>query len=188
MKLQTLTFDCPAESIGIFSKYLQKGFQISIDPGRSISVLLQEHVGIPADYVKNRINTIFLNGKAVDDVESAFVFAGSRLALSAAMPGFVGAAFRKGGFFAGMRSSITHRGEPSGEPNDAGTCTIRLFNLLIEEIGPIFLERGIILENEDAFELMKDLQASRLCRHSTPMPNLSDSGYLVRVVWTNPNL
>jgi len=70
---------------------------ISATVGCSIKNLLCNQFDITPEYLSDRISTIFLNGKPVDDVESAIIKDNSILALSGAMPGLVGATFRKGG-------------------------------------------------------------------------------------------
>ena len=101
------------------------------------------------DYLDNRINTIFLNGKPVDDVDSATVTGGSTLALSASMPGLVGAAMRKGGPISGFRGTITHvEGDLAIKPG-IGAIILKLYNMVVEELGPNFLEKGIILRDVD---------------------------------------
>jgi len=57
--------------------------------------------------VKEKISTIFLDGKAVDSPETALLREGSTLALSSAMPGLAGAILRRDGPYASLRSSIT---------------------------------------------------------------------------------
>ncbi len=63
------------------------------------------------------------------------------------MPGLVGVTFRSGGPLSVFRSSITHQNEEAtpGSP-DEGMVTLKLFNLLVSEMGPNFLERGIWLK------------------------------------------
>jgi len=45
--------------------------------------------GLDEDYVTQRISTIFLDGKPVDDIDTLLVRDGAVLSLSAAMPGLV---------------------------------------------------------------------------------------------------
>ncbi|MEJ2672784.1 MAG: hypothetical protein P8168_11415 [Deltaproteobacteria bacterium] len=89
------------------------------------------------------MQTIFLNGKAVDDLDATSVGPGDTLALSAALPGLVGATMRRGGYLAGLRANISQ-----GEQDQAlagGECLVKLklFNLLTDELGPFFLAQGI---------------------------------------------
>ena len=59
-----------------------------------------------------------LDGKPVDDIGAALVQDGSTLALSAAMPGLVGATLRRGGAYSSFRSAITYH--ETGERLRAG--------------------------------------------------------------------
>lgn len=123
---------------------LQEGFQVPAKVGCDIQSLLCDQFGLMPDYLADRISTIFLDGKPLDDVASAVIKDGATLALSAAMPGLVGATFRKAGCLAAFRGSITYtkRDEAPTTCHD-GFVTMKLFNLLISEMGPLFLERGI---------------------------------------------
>lgn len=145
--------------ISAFFPMLQKGFFIEITTAK-LNDLLGQICGLDPVAVRERIQTIFLNGKPVDDLERVDVQDGDRLALSAAMPGLVGATMRSGGILAGFRHSISHR--PSAAPSGAhgGLLSIKLFNLLIKEIGPHLLEHGILVEADDLRALF--LSQSRL--------------------------
>jgi hypothetical protein len=96
-------------------------------------------------YVRERITTIFLDGKAVDDIDNAHLREGSTLALSAAMPGLVGATMRRGGYYAALRSAITHTETDVAVAGQITTIRIKLFNLLLPELGPELLRRGIMI-------------------------------------------
>ena len=117
--------------------------------GCSVKSFLCEQLGLSPEYVEERIQTLFLDGKPVDDKDSATIRDGSTLALSAAMPGLVGAVLRSGGFFASMRSTISHREETEVERPHEGMVSLKLFNILLREIGPAFLERGIWILGKD---------------------------------------
>ncbi|KAF0221101.1 MAG: hypothetical protein FD174_599 [Geobacteraceae bacterium] len=137
----SLTID-PAE-IGVFYPFLMQGFQVVVRVGCSIRELLCDQFGIDNEYVLGRITTVFQNGKAIDDLDAAIVRDGTRLTLSAAMPGLVGATMRRGGFYAAMRGSITHKETGESGLSGGGTITMKLFNLLLPELGPDFLKVGI---------------------------------------------
>jgi hypothetical protein len=106
-------------------------------------------MGIPSEYVEERIQTLFLDGQPVDDVERALVRDGTTLTLSAAMPGFAGATMRKGGYYAKMRNAITYREGLEGCQQGRGRVVLKLFNLIIRELGPDILKKGIWLRGED---------------------------------------
>jgi len=63
------------------------------------------------------------------------------------MPGLAGATLRRGGLYASLRSAINYRENAGNTAIREGIITVKLFNLLIEELGPLFLKNGIILES-----------------------------------------
>lgn len=127
----------------------QKGIRVSVETGCTIRSLLQDQWRIPPDYVAGRISTLFLNGKPVDDMDEARVRDGAVLALSSAMPGLVGAVMRSGGFYASLRGGITYHEMAAETLARRGTITVKLFNLLIRELGPAFLARGFRVDRSD---------------------------------------
>ncbi len=133
------------QAIRSFFSLLQRGFSFGALVGCSIRELLCDQLGIDDAYVTQRVSTIFLNGKPVDDIDAVLLRDGSVLSLSAAMPGLVGAAMRRGGTYAYLRDSITareSRDRPSARP---GIVRMKLFNMVMEELGPAFLRRGVIV-------------------------------------------
>jgi hypothetical protein len=128
---------------------LQSGFFLKIEVGCSLKTFLVGEIGLSPEFIEERIQTIFLDGQPVDDLDSAIIKDGSSLALSSAMPGLVGAAMRRGGFYGALRSSITYR--ETGEPDMAheGTVRIKLYNLLMKELGALFLMKGIYMFSSD---------------------------------------
>lgn len=131
--------------IPIFFHLLQEGFRIDGNVGCSVRTFLCEQQGIAPEYLEKRIQTIFLNGKPVDNVDTAIVEDGSTLSLSAALPGLVGAVMRRGGHYAPMREQISYKEETSSPKMQAGKVFIKLFNLPLRELGPMFLEHGILV-------------------------------------------
>ena len=135
-----------ATSASVFLNMLSAGFSVMASAGCSINEFLSQDWGISEAYINDRIQTIFLNGKAVDDSKSATLQEGANLALSAAMPGMVGSTFRKAGFFAGMRSQISHVKDPLAQQDQQIRVRLKLFNLIAKELGPAFLQKGVHLE------------------------------------------
>ena len=131
------------ELLTIFSKLAERGFRVNIQTGCSVKDLICNQLGIAEDYLEKRIQTIFLNAKAVDDLDSTMVTDGSNLALSGAMPGLVGVTMRRGGFYASLRSQISHEKNPSASQRGDGQIVIKLFNLVLKELGPGILQQGI---------------------------------------------
>jgi len=127
---------------------LNTGFMVNIRIGESVKTLVCERLGMDEAYFDERVQTLFLDSKPVDDPATAVVKNGSILALSAAMPGLVGAVFRKGGKYKWMRGSITHPDENDVTAGKTGWVTVKLFNLILKELGPFFLEAGVWLKRE----------------------------------------
>lgn len=133
------------ELLRIFFPLLQEGVGVEIETGSSVKQLLIEQFGVSAEYIASRITTLFLNSKAIDSAATAVVQDGAVLALSGAMPGLVGATMRSGGFYAAMRGAMTYRNDSEVPAARRGAIKLKLFNLLLEELGPRVLMRGIVL-------------------------------------------
>ena len=138
-----------------FTGLFSSGVTVAGRTGCNLRDFVCEQLGVSEEYLEQRIQTIFLNGKAVDDYEAALVTDGSSLALSAAMPGLVGAVFRRGGFYAGLRNSVTHQSDDSAACAMDGTVTVKLFNLTVKELGPLLLANGVRVGGKDLQELFK---------------------------------
>ncbi len=144
-----------ASLIPAFSQLLQNGFWIKGYVGCSVKSFLCEQFGLSPEYLEKRIQTIFLDGDVVDDVERATVEDGATLSLSAAMPGLAGAVLRKGGYYAAMRDQISCREEEPSVSGQPGKVLIKLFNMPLQELGPIFLEHGISVKGDNLKDVLK---------------------------------
>ena len=147
-KPQHLNLVVKASQIAVYLKLIESGFMLKIKAGMSIRELFCDQLGISDDYFDNRIQTLFLDGKPVDNVNTARVVDGARIALSAAMPGLVGAIFRKGGRYASFRDTISYSEAKSSSVKDEGEIMLKFFNIIAKELGPAFLQKGIIIEGE----------------------------------------
>jgi hypothetical protein len=128
---------------------LQQGFFIRAQVGCSLNMFLENQMELSPEYISEKIQTIFLNGRPVDDLNSALIEDGSHLALSAAMPGLVGAAMRRGGVYSSLRNSISYQETHDTCVLHEGSVHVKLFNLLMKDLGPIFLKRGITIPASD---------------------------------------
>lgn len=137
------TFHAPDDAFHAFHPLFQQGVGVTIQTGSSLEDLLCCQWHIDRDYVMHRISTLFLDSKPVDDLPSAMVHDGATLALSGAMPGLIGATMRRGGVLASFRNGITYCETAEEQGDGRGRITLKLFNLLINELGPQFLARGI---------------------------------------------
>ncbi|MBI5571298.1 MAG: hypothetical protein HY914_15245 [Desulfomonile tiedjei] len=180
-----LDLTCDAQILPPFFLLLQQGVRFEARVGATVEEFLCTQLGIERRYLKERINTIFLDGKPVDDAETAVIRDGSTLALSAALPGLVGAAFRKGGFYARLREGISHADEESKGAAGRGLVTVKLYNLVAKELGPQLLGTGVLVETDDLeqfFAGRPDGFWSR-CRHAAVDDRVSSVSDLRQGVW-----
>ena len=135
--------------ISSFFGLLGFGFFVDVKTGCSLKEFLLDHMGLDPEYIESRIQTIFFDGKAVDNIEKCVIKNGSSIALSAAMPGVVGATLRRKGHYASMRSQISHEDESSLGSNINGRVIVKLFNLIAKELGTELLGNGIRIQHND---------------------------------------
>lgn len=152
-----------SDQLNVFFPLLQRGVRVQAEVGKPLGEFLSDQLGIPKEYVAGRVTTIFLDNRPADDLERSLIHEGSRVTLSAAMPGLVGATMRRSGFYAALRQGISHAEEGGEIPSGQGTLTLKLFNLLLPELSPLVLARGILLEKDELDALLQELDAgSRL--------------------------
>ena len=157
-----------------FYELLQAGFRVRCKVGVSIESLFYEQFGLNPRLVEGKISTIFLNGKPVDDIGSTIVEDGATLALSGAMPGLVGATLRRESPLASFRQSISASKSAEDNENSEGCIQIKLFNILLKELGPVFLEWGIFRSSESkSFLKNKQRNSGTDVRKSSLTENLS---------------
>lgn len=182
MELTRVKAQISPNMLSCFFPLFQQGITVEVEAGCSVKELLCGQLGIDPAYVEERITTIFLNGKPVDDCDTAVVGDGAVLALSAAMPGLVGAMLRKGGFYTAMRSAITYRTQNADSIRAKGLIRLKLFNSIMGEAGPLVLRRGIIIPRSKVRKLLSEMSADIL---SGDMPtngyNSADADILLAV-------
>jgi hypothetical protein len=152
-----LCITVPADKVSCFFPLLQKGFVIGVLAGRPIRAFLRDELGLPEEYIETRIQTVFLDGKPVDDIDAALVRDGATLALAPAMPGLMGAMLRRGGHLAVMRSGITHRDETGARGTGQGRIVVKLFGMALQELGPQLLARGIGVDAGDLAKVIREM-------------------------------
>jgi len=148
------------ERISAFLPLLQSGVRVVCRAGVTLEELLVDQWGIGAEYVASRITTLFVNSRAVDNVATTLIQGGAVVALSGAMPGLVGATMRRGGFYAAMRGAMTYREDAANPGHGVEWVRVKLFNLLLRELGPGFLARGIIMTAAELSEFIANGEIS----------------------------
>ena len=144
-----------ANSIPMFFELLRSGFSADITIGCSLEHMLSNQMDIAPDYLRDRVQTVFMNNSPVDDITSAPVPDGAVISLSAAMPGLNGAVMRRGGLLSGMRRTISHSPDEACIQPLPGRITLKLFNLIAKELGSQFLSRGIVVSSKALNDLFK---------------------------------
>lgn len=133
------------ESLSLFTTVLQSGIEVMSHKGEMIGQFLDKFPGFTLDYLADTVQTIFLNGTALDDLTTPFPADNPVLALSAAMPGLAGAIFRRNSFHAALRTD-TGSGESVEESQEPVRVTLKLFNSIAVERGPEFLASGVLIK------------------------------------------
>jgi hypothetical protein len=133
------------ESLVLFTTVLQSGIELNADVSVSLGMFLHQFPGFTAEYLAESVQTIFLNGTAVDDLTLPFTGTNPVLALSAAMPGLAGAIFRRNSFHSALRTD-TNTLESSSIIQESITVTLKLFNSIARDRGGRFLERGVCIK------------------------------------------
>lgn len=143
-----------------FHPLLQAGFTVEAQVGIPMQQLLQEVFRVDLDYLENRLQTMFLNGRPVDAPKETVVENDAVIALSAALPGLVGATMRRSGRYAALRDSISAVTTRHSSAACPGRITVKLFNVTAKELGPHFLQRGILLKGPDLHQFLHGIAPS----------------------------
>lgn len=130
-----------------FTTLLQSGIHLKSFAGSSIGEFLTSLPELDVEYLSERVQTIFIDGSAVDDLEKRFTGPTHVLALSAAMPGLAGAIFRRNSLYAALRSVANDQGKSSREEREID-IRLKLFNMIALEKGPALLQHGGVFNGE----------------------------------------
>ena len=142
----TVSLRVRGDALDKFTTLLQAGFFLSIKQGESIGGLLTSLPGFSEKYIKERVQTIFVDGLPADDLAQQFSEEETVLAISAAMPGLAGAIFRKGGMHASLRTN-TEKKKSSSAPGSILTVRLKLFNVIAKERGVTLLAAGCLMQS-----------------------------------------
>jgi hypothetical protein len=79
------------------------------------------------------------------------------------MPGLIGATLRRDSHLAPLRDTITFKEYRNNDDIQAyGPIRLKLFNLILQEVGPFLLQRGVIMEFEDVIELFYNKMSKKI--------------------------
>lgn len=149
------TFVLEERLVTRFFLLLQQGVKVRRRVGCTVAAFLREELGAGPDTIE-KIQSIMLDGKPVDDIGSALIHEGSVLALSAAMPGLVGATLRRGGAYSSLRSAISYHETGEACKTGEGWVCIKLFNQMMAELGPGLLRQGVLVRSPDLTDLLAE--------------------------------
>jgi len=163
----SLTCAIPQEDLPRLATMLQAGFFVEAAVGESIASLLERLPGFSADYIVHRIQTVFFNGDAIDDLSLPLTGSSPVIALSAAMPGLAGAILRKNSPAAPLRKA--HSRAATAAAGTTVTVLVKLFNTLAIDRGPALFRSGVRIKAADLAgflslrpSLLKKLRVIRL--------------------------
>lgn len=154
----TLRLRMEATRFRAFMRFLLEGFRVKVLNGWSIGELLTKHYGLTMDYIEDRIRCIFLNFAPADDVDANFVQDGSILSLCDAVPGLAGSTMRRDTpHLRELRGiSATELETKSLKAGTPGFIHVKLFNMMVRELGPTLLDKGLWLGGEDLEKFLKE--------------------------------
>ena len=145
------------------SHLFQSGVLLKVQVGISIKNLLCAHLGLDKTYVDKRISTILLNNQPVDDINKTIIKNNDTLALSSAMPGLIGATLRRDSHLATLRDTITFKEYRNNDDiQDYGLIHLKLFNLILQEVGTFLLQKGVVMGFEDLIDLFDNKMSKKI--------------------------
>ncbi|MBU1228704.1 MAG: hypothetical protein KKA55_11900 [Proteobacteria bacterium] len=139
----TLLIRAAPEALLALTPILREGVGVSLRPGLSLRQTMIQDLGFCPECVEERVQTVFLDGSPVDDIDADSARDGCTLALAGALPGVAGIAMRRGSPVGVFREGITH-GEDAGRGDAGGllAVTLKLFNTVALECLAHVLEQG----------------------------------------------
>jgi len=155
---QTLIVTARPEVLLALTPLLREGVAVSLRPGLSLRQTMIQDLGFCPECVEERVQTVFLDGSPVDDIDTDSVSPGCTLALAGALPGVAGIAMRRGSPVGVFREGITHdTGHAEAAQAVTGhplAVTLKLFNSVALECLTTVLEQGVELRAARLAELL----------------------------------
>lgn len=145
--IKTLTILMTSESRTAWNTLLQKGFYVYGKSGVSVRQFLMETMHYDDCFIDEVVRTVFLNNSPVDNIDTAQVKDGDKMALGSAMPGLVGICMGRDNPYKSFRSGISIDGEEGGGEAEAEIrVSMKVFSNLAVDTGADILSRGIEVE------------------------------------------
>jgi hypothetical protein len=170
-----------------FLRVLAKRFKLKVRNGLSIQEMLTEQYGLTPDYIDDRIKCVFLNGAPGDDLSQLTLEDGSTLALCDAIGGLAGCTMRRDTpHLRTMRSVSAHELKRKGVTEGQGMIDVKLFNRMVRELGPVFLEKGIWIGAAELEAFLNGFPRDfwRECRSVEVNGQRKEKDALLQMQWT----
>ncbi len=144
----------PAGTSNKYTTLLQAGILEERSASTTIGEFLASLPGFTNHYIRERIETIFLNGLPVDDLETRMSGPSPVLAISASMPGLAGAIFRKNSFHAALRTSKSDSLPDRALSTEKIIIRLKFFNSIASEKGGIILQNGCLMDCDSVLKFI----------------------------------
>jgi hypothetical protein len=174
-----LSLSVPKVELSVWMPIFGNGIGFPIASDTRLNTFLRRRIGIQPEYLEHRIQTILVNGRAIDEARQVQLANGDVVALSAAMPGLVGTTLRMGSHLAEMRRDITYSaGAENTKGKQKGVVTLKLFNMVAKEIGPKLLDGPVLLKQKD----LQYLSSRFIIVGPLPSGNITDDWERIKIV------
>jgi hypothetical protein len=127
------------------SRLLQEGVYVAGPAeAETVSTFVCRVLNIDPSRRAADIRTILVNGRVVDDPDTAVLRGGDVLVLSGAMPGLVGAMLRSGSPLRSMRATITADNSPIPPTREGPVdfVVVKLFNTVLRDYAQALVAQG----------------------------------------------
>jgi hypothetical protein len=142
------------EALSKYTTMLQSGIYVEVDQGTTIGELLFSLPGFSEEYVKTRVETIFLNGLPADNLQQQLFGKKAVIAISAAMPGLAGAIFRKDGIHASLRTTTAGKLSSVNAPEAPITIRLKLFNMISKDRGEQLFSNSCVVSAKSLIQFL----------------------------------
>lgn len=139
---------------------LERGVGFMGANGASLHDFLTGELGLDPAFLQQNVQTVFCDSHPIDDLAACPIHEGAIVALSAAMPGLVGAVMRRDGPLQGLREGISSSDESAWQSGDNGPQVLvwlKIFNTLRAPLAPVLLRRGVLLRMQQMDALLREL-------------------------------
>ena len=167
MQASVLSISMPFNRAAELASLLQSGVLRPVQSPQKLLTFLLSQPGMNEEYIKERVQTIFINGLPADSLDQVLDF-GTVVALSAAMPGLAGAIFRRGSIHASLRSRPDKKNNKCIHADIAKTPWIRLklFNTVARDLAGPFFVQGALLPAKIVQQFA--VRTPNFCSHEQP--------------------